>query len=162
MNLLIHDLGEHAFPEPDGDFTVINTAVPAAPCRGCFQCWTKNPGYCVYGDAFQHGGAAMGSSERVVIVSRICYGGYSPAVKRFLDRGISDCLPFLTFRKGMTYHAERYGTRRKLTVYFYGGCSGFERETAREYVARHAANMAADAYRVFFAERLEELGEIRG
>lgn len=84
----------------------------------------------MYADAFQHSGAAAGKSENVVIVSRLCYGGYSPAVKRFLDRGISDCSPFLTFRKGRTYHISRYKVKKHLSVYFYGECSDFERETA--------------------------------
>lgn len=157
MNVLIHDLGEYPFLDLGDDFVLIDASVKAAPCQGCFQCWTKNAGYCVYPDAFQHSGAAVGKSEKVVIVSRICYGGYSPAVKRFLDRGISDCLPFLTFRKGKTYHAGRYKIKRDLTVCFYGGCSEFERETAEEYVACHAVNMGADAHRVFFVERFEEL-----
>lgn len=161
MKVLIHDLGEHPLPDLGDDFTVIPADVPAAPCRGCFRCWTQNPGYCIYADAFRHGGAAVGNSEKVVIVSKICYGGYSPAVKRFLDRSISDSLPFLTFRKGRTYHALRYPIRRELAVYFYGRCSGFERETAEEYVARHAVNIGAHRHRVVFAERLEDLGVIR-
>lgn len=157
MNILIHDLGED-FPQGlDVGYEIINAAVKAAPCQGCFQCWTKNAGYCVYADAFQHSGAAVGNSENVVIVSKLCYGGYSPAVKRFLDRGISDCLPFLTFRKGRTYHKNRYRAKRSLTVYFYGPCSEFERETAEEYVACHAVNMEAETHQVIFAERLEEL-----
>lgn len=158
MNILIHDLEEPFFQTLEHDFEIINTNVKAAPCQGCFQCWTKNAGYCVYTDAFQHNGAMMGSSEHVVIVSKICYGGYSPCVKRFLDRGISDCLPFLTLRKGKTYHISRYPVKRNLTVYFYGACSEFERETAEEYVACHAVNMEADTHKVIFAERFEDFG----
>lgn len=161
MNILIHDLEENSFQNLGDDFEIVNTNIKAAPCQGCFQCWTKNAGYCVYADAFQHSGAAVGNSENVVIISKLCYGGYSPAVKRFLDRGISDSLPFLTFRKGKTYHTSRYKIKRHLIVYFYGEYSEFERETAEEYVARHAVNMQADTHKIFFAKCFEDIGAIK-
>lgn len=161
MNLLIHDLEKCPFQNLGNDFEIINTNVKAAPCQGCFQCWTRNAGYCIYADKFQHSGAMIGNSENIVIVSKICYGGYSPSVKRFLDRSISDSLPFLTFRKGKTYHINRYKIRRNLTVYFYGECSSFEQETATEYVACHAVNMDADTHKIIFTEHLENLGEIQ-
>lgn len=103
----------------------------------------------------------MGNSKNVVIISKICYGGYSPAVKRFLDRGISDCLPFLTVRKGKTYYTNRYKIRRNLIVYFYGEYSEFERETAEEYVACHAVNMEADTHKIYFTKSFEDIGAIR-
>lgn len=157
MKLLIHDLPDTSFGDLAEDFTVIGAPDKAAPCQGCFKCWTKNAGYCVYADSLQHCGALAGKSETIVVVSRLCYGGYSVPVKRFFDRGISDSSPFLTFRKGKTYHINRYRTRRKLIVYFYGACSEPERETAREYVARHADNMDADSYEVIFAESAEHV-----
>lgn len=162
MNILIHDLEKAPFGDLGEDFAVIDANEKAAPCQGCFQCWTKNPGCCVYADPFQHAGAVLGQSETVVIVSRLCYGGYSPPVKRFLDRAISDSLPFFTFRRGRTYHINRYKTRRKLIVCFYGECSRFERETAEEYAACQAANMAADSCRVRFAKNPESLGAVYG
>lgn len=160
MNILIHDLEEYTFRNLGNDYEIFNANVKAVPCQGCFKCWTKNAGYCIYADALQHSGAAVGESGNVVIVSKICYGGYSPAIKRFLDRGISDCLPFLTYRKGKTYHISRYKARKNLTVYFYGECSEFERETAEEYVACHAVNMDAETHKIFFAEHFKDFGEI--
>ena len=157
MKLLIHDLPDTPFRDLAENFTVIGAPDKAAPCQGCFKCWTKNAGYCVYADSLQHCGALAGMSETIVVVSRLCYGGYSVPVKRFFDRGISDSSPFLTFRKGKTYHINRYRSRRKLIVYFYGACNEPERETAREYVARHADNMDADSYEVIFAESAEHV-----
>lgn len=160
MKLLIHDLPDTSFGDLAEDFTVIGAPDKAAPCQGCFKCWTKNAGYCVYADSLQHCGALAGKSETIVVVSRLCYGGYSVPVKRFFDRGISDSSPFLTFRKGKTYHINRYRTRRKLIVYFYGTCNEPERETAREYVARHADNMDASSYEVIFAESAEHVKKL--
>lgn len=161
MKLLIHDLSEDYFHHMNDDFVIINAVGKAASCQGCFKCWTKNAGYCVYADKFQHSGAAVGNSEKIVVVSEICYGGYSVGIKRFFDRGISDCSPFLTYRKGKTYHINRYKIKRKLVVYFYGDCSEFERETAREYVKCQSVNMDADTYEVIFMESAEDLKEYK-
>lgn len=161
MQLLIHDLPENPFPDPDNDFEIIRAEMRAAPCQGCFQCWTKNAGYCIYADCLQHSGAAIGNSERIVVVSKLCYGGYSAPVKRFFDRSISESLPFLTWRNRKTYHMSRYGGKRKLAVYFYGGCDGFERETAREYVERQAVNLDMDSHEVVFVKCAEDLGGYR-
>ena len=157
MKLLVHDLAENPFPDLGDDFEIISTREKAAPCQGCFGCWTKNAGYCVYADSLQHSGAAAGNSEEIIVVSRLCYGGYSPQVKRFFDRGISDSSPFLTYRNGKTYHMNRYKTRRVLTVYFYGDCTELEKATAEEYVARHAVNMDAVSHEVIFAACAEDL-----
>lgn len=159
MKLLIHDLPENPFKNLSSDFTVISADDRAVPCQGCFKCWTKNAGYCVYADRLQHSGAMAGYSETILVVSRICYGGYSVGIKRFFDRGISDSSPFLTFRKGKTYHRNRYQTKRELIVCFYGACSDFERETAEEYAACQAVNMDAVSHRVIFAEHAEDLRE---
>ncbi len=160
MQILIHDLPEPCFRNLSGEFQIIDAARKAAPCQGCFQCWTKNAGYCAIADELQHSGAIIGNSEKIVVVSQLCYGGYSAPIKRFFDRSISESLPFFTYRKGKTYHLGRYKTKRKLSVYFYGDCSAFERETAREYVERQAVNFDMDAHEVFFVERAEEIGGI--
>lgn len=161
MKLLVHDLSENYFQNLKDSFEIICTGNKGIPCQGCFKCWTKNAGYCIYADKFQHSGAAVGNSEKLVVVSKICYGGYSVGIKRFFDRGISDCLPFLTYRKGKTYHINRYKIKKKLVVYFYGDCSEFERETAKEYVKCQAVNMDADTHEVIFIECAEDLKEYK-
>jgi len=158
MRLLVHDLPADFFSGEADGFTVVAAGEKALPCQGCFRCWTENPGYCVYADAYQHGGAAVGGSERVAVVSRLYCGGFSPAVKRFFDRSISDSLPFLTYRRGRTYHLRRYGTRPELALYFYGGRPD-EQETARAYAAALAVNLDAASCRVTFAP---DAGAYRG
>lgn len=157
MRILIHDLPENPFGELPNDFRVISADGRAVPCQGCFKCWTKNAGFCVYDDALCHSGSVLGKAEQIVVVSRLCYGGYSASVKRFFDRGISDSLPFLVYRKGRTYHMNRYKTKRGLSVYFYGESTDFERETAREYVQRLSVNMDAELRGVFFADSAQDL-----
>lgn len=64
MDVLIHDLGKYPFQNFSDDLEVIDTQIKAAPCQGCFKCWTQNAGYRVYADAFQHSGAAVLTGRR--------------------------------------------------------------------------------------------------
>ena len=130
-----------------------------APCRGCFQCWLKNAGFCTRKDSLQHIGALIGQSDPLIIVSRCCYGGYSSPVKAILDRAIGVSLPFFTWRGGQTHHISRYARRKLLRVCFYGECTELERETAREVVERNRLNLDYEKAEVSFFENSEQLKE---
>lgn len=73
---------------------VLNTDGHYAPCRGCFACWLKNTGYCVMDDSLKHAGALIRQRDSLIIISRLCYGGYGPGVKAVSDRAIGVSLPF--------------------------------------------------------------------
>ena len=66
---------------PDENVVVFTADGQYAPCRGCFACWLKNTGFCVMDDSLKHAGALIGQSDPLIIISRLCYGGYSPGVK---------------------------------------------------------------------------------
>ncbi len=46
-------------------------------------------------DSLKHAGAWIGQSDPLIIISRLCYGGYSPGVKAVLDRTIGVSLSLL-------------------------------------------------------------------
>lgn len=162
MKVIIHDLSEGtAFSpkKPDKDSVVIHANNQYAPCRGCFQCWLKNAGFCTMKDSLQHIGALIGQSDPLIIVSRCCYGGYSSPVKAILDRAIGVSLPFFTWRGGQTHHISRYARRKLLRVCFYGECTELERETAREVVERNRLNLDYEKADVIFFETIGQLQE---
>ena len=162
MKVIIHDLDEgtaFVLEKADPDLVVIHAGNPYVPCRGCFKCWLKNAGFCIMKDSWQHMGALIGQSDPLVIVSRCCYGGYSSPVKAILDRGIGNSLPFFTWRGGQTNHLSRYPRRKLLRVCFYGECTEFERETARELAERNRLNLDYEKAEVSFFENSEELKE---
>ena len=77
MKVMIHDLDEGTAFAPgksDKDLAIIHANNQYAPCRGCFQCWLKNAGFCVMKDSLQHIGALIGQSDPLIIISRCCYG----------------------------------------------------------------------------------------
>lgn len=98
MHIIIHDLSDELFYalKFEEEIIEINTKNIAAPCQGCFKCWLKNAGYCVINDSLQHIGAAVGTSDKVTIISEMCYGGYSSPIKRVMARSIGTSLPFFT------------------------------------------------------------------
>ena len=162
MKTIIHDLGEgmaETRKKPDADLVVIHANNQYAPCQGCFKCWLKNAGFCVMKDSLQHVGALIGQSDPLIIVSQCRYGGYSSPVKAILDRAIGTSLPFFTWRGGQTHHISRYPRRKLMRVCFYGGCTGFEREIAKEVVERNRLNLHYEEADVAFFERIEQVRE---
>ncbi len=162
MKVIIHDLreGEALSQEKsDKDSVVIHANNQYAPCCGCFKCWLKNAGFCIMKDSLQHIGALIGQSDPLIIVSQCCYGGYSSPVKAILDRAIGGSLPFFTWRGGQTHHISRYPHRKLLRVYFYGECTKFEEEIAKEVVERNRLNLDYEEADVVFFKNIEQIKE---
>ncbi len=159
MHIVIHDLCEELFYSLTfkDEIIEINEKNKAAPCQGCFKCWLKNAGYCVIYDSLKHIGAAIGTSEKVIIISEICYGGYSSPVKRVIDRSISISIPFFTYREWKTHHVRRYHHKQMLSVYLYGKCSKLEKETAKELVEMNRINMGIEKAVIVFTDTADEL-----
>ena len=111
-------------------------------------------------DDLQTVGAQIGTCKKVIILSRCCYGGFSPGVKKVLDRAISLSLPFFTYRGGRVHHPLRYQNRPTLTVCFYGAVTDFERETAMRLVEANRVNMGFSSVQVYFAEKPELMAEV--
>lgn len=87
------------------------------PCRGCFSCWVKTPGKCVITNDDQEAIlAATAASDLVIWLTPITFGGYSPELKKALDRIIPVLLPFFIKVRGETHHPLRYPRRRRLLV----------------------------------------------
>ena len=156
MNLLLHDIKdgilEAAAPTDPNSWKIINTSVNAVPCRGCFDCWLKNKGYCFYKDVFVHSGRDFGTASQCFIISEMTYGGFSAPIKRFFDRSITASLPFFKFNKGEVHHMNRYKTRRSFTFCIYGSATELEKQTLKTYIERVCINGSTELKDVFFAE----------
>ena len=87
------------------------------PCRGCFSCWVKTPGRCIIDDDDQEAILrATAVSDLVIWLTPITFGGYSPELKKALDRIIPILLPFFIKIRGETHHPLRYPQQRRLLV----------------------------------------------
>lgn len=77
-------------------------------CTGCFGCWVKKPGLCVYEDDSQKVASCIANAQLMVMLTPITFGGYSSLLKNALDRQISVLLPFFKKFKGEVHHQLRY------------------------------------------------------
>lgn len=165
MTLIIHDLEAELFSRifriPDhGEVRIVENNRGINTCIGCYDCWIKTPSRCVIQDGFQDMGHLLSQAEKVVIISRCCYGGYSSFVKNVLDRSISYLLPFFVPKNGETHHRQRYENQFAFHVYFYGdSLTEDERETAKRLVSANAVNFDAPDYQVDFLETPVASGE---
>jgi len=83
-------------------------------CIGCFTCWLKTPGKCVFADD-------MGSIlEKFVTADLVIYGTplycftMTGLLKNFLDRSIPRVLPFMEMSKsGLVFHPSRHPEKPK-------------------------------------------------
>ena len=156
--MIIHDLDE-AFHEKLK--TVCETVIRAdgkyAPCRGCFECWTKNPATCSLKDSLHEMCRVAGQADDTVIITENCYGAYSPVVKNILDRSIGQSTPMSTFRAREMHHTLRYGKKGLLKVIVYGDINDNEKATWELMVERNRINHGYQTKELVFADTVTDL-----
>lgn len=162
MNVVIHDLEEaqykSLFPSSQENTLVVGGNQEIKSCIGCFGCWVKTPGQCILKDRYDTMGQILARADRVTILSRLVYGGYSHFVKNVLDRSISYLLPFFQTIHNETHHKQRYQSRFSLTVCFYGGeITSQAREVAQGLVTANCRNFYVKEHQVFFFSSVEQL-----
>ena len=125
-------------------------AMEIASCRGCFHCWVKTPGICVIPDEGRSVAEACMRSDVVVLITPVTFGGYSPPIKKTLDRLIPILSPFFMKIRGEIHHKPRYAKYPSLI-----GIGLLEKEDDEEaalfsqIVGRNAINMHAPWHRAF-------------
>jgi len=85
-----------------------------AHCLGCFGCWIKTPGVCVEADAGREIARAIVRSDVTVLFTPVTFGGYSPELKKMVDRFVQIASPFFEVDHGEIHHPPRYAHRPRL------------------------------------------------
>lgn len=119
-------------------------------CVGCFGCWTRTPGKCVFRDDATKVYPYIAASDRVVYVSRVCYGGYDSIMKTMLERAIPVQQAFIRIHNGETHHVQRAVKVKKATIVAYGDISPEEQDIFRQLIARNAHNMSFESHEIVF------------
>ncbi|MCR4952014.1 MAG: hypothetical protein K6A40_11900 [Solobacterium sp.] len=160
MKLLIHDLTGNKQKELEQKYegwTIISDNGTIRPCPGCFSCWTKTPGRCAVHDGYETMGYLLHHAEKIQIISRLTYGGFSPFVKNVFDRSLAYVLPFFEVTGRETHHQKRYDDDKAFSFLFYGSDLSQEEKTAAvKYVQAACRNLRGHIGSVQFAECPEE------
>lgn len=149
MKLVIHDLTEkefkRLFPELPKNVTVMSPDKSVHPCIGCLCCFTRTPGYCILRDDYQQMGEVMSKISDMVIITKNCYGSFSPYVKNVIDRCLPYQLPFFEIRQGKMSQKIRYDNRIHLSVHMYSDSdnpmTSDERELAQTFVENYSFSL---------------------
>lgn len=121
-------------------------------CIGCFGCWTKTPGKCVIRDDAVKVYPKIAESRKILYISRVKYGSYDTVMKTMLERALPIQQAFIRLLNGETHHIQRAVVPKRATIIGYGSISEEEQEIFTQLVARNAANMCFEDYRVIFTQ----------
>lgn len=133
-----------------------------ADCQGCFLCWTKHPAECFMQDKLKQISRIVGKADELIIITKNCYGTYSPNVKTILDRSIGLSTPFSTYRNREMHHTLRYGVHNEFKVFAYGDFLQNEKETFELMAQRNALNYGYNKSQVIFADSCKQAVEMLG
>ena len=158
MEIIIHDLPEEKFKKiykNTDNSLIITDNKKIKSCMGCFYCWTKNPGECRIKDSYDNLAELYSKAEKIIIISRCCYGSYSPFIKNILDRSIPYLLPFFKIKNKEMHHTIRYKKSFYFDVYFYGeNIPDEEKEIAKSMIKANCINLNVTNFNVSFLETI--------
>lgn len=165
MKLLIHDLEikdfQKLFPNSLDELITISNDSTIHHCIGCFGCWVKTPAACIIRDKYGDMGEYLSKCKEIIIISKCCYGGFSPFVKNVLDRSISYVHPYFIIRNGEMHHRMRYKNHVDMRVWFYGeNITEKEKETAQNLVKANSINLNFNVSSVTFIHSITEMDGI--
>ena len=83
------------------------------PCTGCFTCWTKTPGECIFKDDMTDLRLKSRKADLVVFASPLYIFSVTGIMKNFLDRNLPNMKPYMLIENGETRHPHRYPKDRQ-------------------------------------------------
>lgn len=149
MNLVMSDRPLSLPAEYTGTFIDLSQ-LRIRSCTGCFGCWIKTPGRCVIRDDAVKVYPFIAQAQKVLYVSRLCFGSYDTTMKTMLERAIPIQQAFIRLHNGETHHVQRAVARKDAVIIAYGDTSEQEQEVFRRLVARNANNMLFESWRIRF------------
>lgn len=131
-------------------------------CRGCFGCWIKKPGECVFNDMMDQINRNFMNSDAVIYLSPVVFGQFSANIKNALDRWLPNMLPFFETRPdGSTMHPSRYDAYPRLIIIGYGDeISEEDRQLFIDITKKHRRNAEVLIYQGSDQDIAEALSQI--
>lgn len=105
-------------------------------CIGCWSCWWKTPGRCIYKelDEFYH---EYITADKAIYFAKTSNGFVTSNMKNLFDRMIPLYLPYTTYETGESMHVKRYEKYPDIEFYYDGRyLTEEERRIFVDYVER--------------------------
>ena len=101
----------------DNDSEIITLRdIEIKQCMGCFGCWVKMPGECLFEDDTKDMRKKIINSDFVLYTSPLKMGFISSSLKKALDKHIPLVMPYFSVRNGEIHHMRRYDKYPKVGV----------------------------------------------
>jgi|SRR5271157_127047 len=137
--------------------------IKLAHCLGCFGCWIKTPGICVEADAGRDIAKAIIRSDVTVLFTPVTFGGYSPELKKMVDRFVQLVSPFFQMDHGEVHHPPRYAHRpRIMVVGVQRHPNPHEAHIFKTLVGRNAINLHPPSYAAEVVSATDGADALRG
>lgn len=92
-------------------------------CQGCFNCWTKTPGRCIFNDDVAGIMQKTNQADLLVFASPLYHFGIIALMKKFIERTLPMIQPFLIEREdGKTTHPVREGFKASQNILIISVC----------------------------------------
>jgi multimeric flavodoxin WrbA len=110
-------------------------------CAGDFFCWVRSPGVCNVDDDNRDIAEVLATSDLMVYLTPVTFGGYSSDLKRMVDHQIQNVSPFFAKIEGETHHHKRYQNNPNLLAVGWMEVPDAQSEAVfRHLVQRNAIN----------------------
>lgn len=76
-------------------------------CTGCYTCWTKTPGKCVFKDDMQNLLEKMGEADTVILATPLYHHGMTARLKKVIERTLPMVYPYIVNINGRYSHPTR-------------------------------------------------------
>lgn len=83
------------------------------PCTGCYTCWTKTPGECIFQDDMTDLRLKFRKADLIIFASPLYIFNVTGIMKNFLDRLLPNMKPYMLIENGETRHPHRYPEDRQ-------------------------------------------------
>ncbi len=77
-------------------------------CTGCYTCWTKTPGECIFKDDMTDLRLKFRKADLIIFASPLYIFNVTGIMKNFLDRILPNMKPYMLIEEGLTRHPHRY------------------------------------------------------
>ena len=100
-------------------------------------------------------------ADKMLFITEVRYGSYSPYIKRVIERSIGFLLPFFRLVNGEIHHSIRYDKVPELIFIGYSpSITSEEEKTFIDLVKANAVNFGVEKYNSFITKDITQITEI--